>query len=236
MSKVLELQITCPQCSNEFEAKGHTLVDAADEADAEVRWELQEGSINMAQCPKCGANGLIPVPVILHEPEREILIAFVPNADAMDESTIGQIIGPMLESFISSVPEERQADYLYQPIVTDDPMALVMAARGESLDDEYEEEGFEDDDEEFDDEDEELTEEELAEIQARQLLLQNMLSLHPSDSLGRIGLMRDNRAIIDDMLVQLIGMVTQQAQSIQPEMVPVLNKITNEIEVFIASN
>jgi hypothetical protein len=48
--------------------------------------------------------------------------------------------------------------------------------------------------------------------------------------------LRENKDIVDDMLSQLIGIVTDQAQTIQPEAVPVLNKIMNEVEVFRASN
>ena len=36
MSQTLELQLTCPSCQTEFETTAHTLVDKADEADAEV--------------------------------------------------------------------------------------------------------------------------------------------------------------------------------------------------------
>src|SRR5689334_22854316 len=121
MSQSLELQLTCPQCGTEFETTGHTLVDAADEADAEVLWELQNGSLNVAKCPKCEASGFIPVPVVLHDPEREMLLAFVPNAQEMDEQSLGEMIGPVLQAFISAVPEEKQAEYLFHPIVTDDP-------------------------------------------------------------------------------------------------------------------
>jgi DNA-binding TFAR19-related protein (PDSD5 family) len=234
MSRILDLEITCPECGTEFEASGHTIVDAADSTDNNVLQELQEGSINIARCPNCKASGLIPVPVLLHEPVRELLLAFVPNAEEMNEEDISSLIGPMLESFISSIPEEKQGDYLFEPVVTDDPMALVMAARGETL--EEEEFEYDDDDDEYENDDgEELTEEELAEVQARQQLLQQLLSVDPLDSLTRISLLRQNQQIVDDMLVQLVSIVSDQARNIQPEAIPILNKILNEIEVFLAS-
>jgi hypothetical protein len=233
MSRVLDLEITCPECGTVFQASGHTVIDSADEADAEAFWALKEGSINIAHCPKCSASGFIPVPLVLHESEREMVLAFVPNAEEMSEETIGSMIGPILEGFLSSVPEEKQADYMFEPIVTDDPMALVMAARGESLEDyEYDEE----DDDEDDEEEEELTEEEMREIQARQALLQDLLQVPVADSLSRITMLRNNQTIVDDMLVQLIGIVTEQARAIQPDALQSLNKIMNEIEVFMASN
>ncbi len=232
MSKVLELQITCPRCNTEFESQGHTLVDFADEADSEVIYELQEGSINLARCPNCGASGLIPVPVILNHPERELLLAFVPNANEMNEEQVTGVVGPMLESYISTIPAERQADYMFEPVVTDDPMALVMAARGESLDEE-----FTDEDENYEggEEDEELSPEDMAAIQERQQLLQNLLMVDPNDSLGRISLLRNYGSIVDDLFTQLLDLVTDQAHKLQPEAVPVLNKIRNEVEVFLAS-
>jgi|GEM_PF-1757926 len=238
MSRVVDLDITCPRCGTAFSAHGHTLVDSSDEADTEVFYELQQGSINIARCPNCSASGLIPIPVILHHPEGELLLAFVPGAEQMSEEQVNSVVGPMLEGFINSVPPENQAEYLFEPIVTDDPMALVMASRGENLEENYEESGEGEELGEFeDDEEDELSPEEMQQIQVRQELLQRLLSHGgPMDSLTRIGILRENKDIVDDMLTQLIGIVTDQAQTIQPEAVSVLNKIMNEVEVFRASN
>jgi ribosomal protein S27AE len=237
MSRVVDLDITCPRCGTAFSAQGHTLVDSSDEADAEVFYELQQGSINIARCPNCSASGLIPIPVILHHPEGELLLAFVPGAEQMSEEQVNGVVGPMFEGFISAVPPEKQAEYLFEPIVTDDPMALVMAARGENLDENYEESGEGEEFGEFEDDEDELSPEEMQQIQVRQELLQKLLTHGGAmDSLTRIGILRENKDIVDDMLSQLIGIVTDQAQTIQPEAVPVLNKIMNEVEVFRASN
>ena len=239
MAQSFELQLTCPQCGTEFETTGHTLVDASDEADSEVLWQLQNGSLNIATCPKCEAKGLIPVPVVFHDAAQEMVLAFVPNAQEMDEQSLGQMIGPVLQAFISSVPEEKQADYLFHPIVTDDPAALQAAARGELSSEEfvegeedYEDEDYED--EEGGEEEEELSPEEQRQMQQRVELLQFLFE--SPDSLQRISTLRQYKHLVDDLFQQMIAVLLQQAQQTQPEIVSSLQKIMNEVEVFRASN
>jgi hypothetical protein len=239
MAQSLELQLTCPNCGTEFETKGHTIVDAGDEADAEVLWELQNGTLNVAHCPKCEAGGFIPIPVVYHDPQRELLLAFVPNANEMDEESLGGMIGPILQAFISSVPEDQQQDYLFRPIVTDDPVALQAAANGDLLGEEGFEEGssfdYGDEDEgDEEGEEEELSPEDQQEIQQRIQLLQRLMEAE--DSLQRITLLRSYKTIVDDLFQQMLGVLMQQAQNSQPMLVEQLQKIMNEIEVFRASS
>lgn len=234
MSQAFELQITCPRCGTEFETPGHTLVDAGDEAQAETLWQLQNGTLNVAECPKCQSKGLVPVPVVLHDPEREMLLAFVPSAQEMDEQTLGGVIGPILQTFIESVPEEQRAEYLFHPIVTDDPAALQAAARGELLGEEYEEGEEYDDEDEGDEEVDELSPEEQRQMQQRIELLQSLFE--SPDSLQRITTLREYKYLVDDMFQQMIEVLLQQAQQAQPEVIASLQKIMNEVEVFRASN
>ncbi len=230
MSQVFDLQITCPRCGTEFETTGHTIVDAADEADAEVLWQLQNGSLNMAECPNCQATGLLPVPVIYHDPKNELLLGFVPNSGDLDDDNLSNTIGPVLQGFITNVPEDKQADYLFHPIVTDDQEALIAAARGELTRDELMEAGEEDDDEA----EEELSPEEQAQMNERVELLQKLFQAN--DSLERITMLRQYKGIVDDILHQMLAVIVMQAEQSQPELLPTLQKIMNEIEVFRASS
>jgi hypothetical protein len=133
------------------------------------------------------------------------------------------------------VPEEQQADYLFHPIVTDDHAALQAAARGELLADSYaNDEEFDDDDEEDDEDDHELTPEEQRQMAQRVELLQALFE--SPDSLQRISTLRQYKFLIDDLFQQMIEILLQQALQNQPEIVPALQKIMNEVEVFRASN
>ena len=230
MSQIFDLQITCPRCGTEFETTGHTIVDAADEADAEVLWQLQNGSLNMAECPNCKATGLLPVPVIYHDPKNELLLGFVPNSDGLDDDNLSDTIGPVLQGFIANVPEDKQQDYLFHPIVTDDQEALIAAARGELTREDLMEAGTEEDD----DEAAELTPEEQAQMNQRVELLQKLFEAN--DSIERITMLRQHREIVDDILHQMLAVIVMQAEESQPELLPTLQKFMNEIEVFRASN
>lgn len=237
MAQSIELQLTCPQCSTEFSRPAYTIVDMGDEADSEVLWQLQNGTLNNITCPKCGAGGLIPIPVLLHVPEQKAMLVFAPGAQKMSEEQLAQAIGPLLQTFIMSVPEDKRADYLMEPVVTDDPAAFQAAARGEFVLDEAEpmEDGDEADaDDDDDDDDEELSPEEQNELMQRMSLVQSLFQA--TDSLERIGLMRQSKELVDEMFVEVIGTLTEQAEANQPALVVTLQKIMNEAEVFIASN
>ncbi len=239
MSQTKELELTCPQCNVEFSRPGHMVVDMADEADSEALWQLQNGSLNRVECPNCGAPGMIPIPVILNIPEQELLLLFVPGLEQMEQAQLNWTIQSAMQEFIEQLPEERQAEYLLQPIITDEITTLQQAARGEltaeDLMMEGEEDGeYDDDDSEDEEEGGELTEEEQQEMLERMNLLQQLFQA--SDSLERISFMRNSQPLVDDLFLEMIAIMSQQAETTQPEIIPILQKIMNEAEVFIASN
>lgn len=232
MSQILDLQITCPRCGTEFEAKGHTIVDTANEADAEALWQLQNGSLNMAECPNCKASGLLPIPVLYHDAASEMVLGFVPGSIDMNEEEMSNTLGAVLQNFIEGIPEEKQADYLYHLIVTDDQEALIAAARGEISRDQLLEHAELEEDE--DGEEVELTPEEQAEMNRRVELIQQLFET--TDSLQRIGLLRQNKHVVDDIFQEMLAVIVMQAEQSQPDLMPLLQKLTNEVEVFRASN
>jgi hypothetical protein len=236
MAQIVDINITCPRCSTEFEVGGFTVVDAGDEADAEALWQVQNGTFNRAICPNCQATGMIPIPMLLHVPEASLLLCFLPGADQFTEEQVTQLISPLLLEFIESKPDTEEFEYLQHPIVTDDLEAIVKAARGEIVvgdDGEFYIEEGEEGEEEGAFSPDELSDEEKQEIQVRMQLLQVLFQT--DDSLQRIGVLRDNKPLVDEFLVEMLDTLMQQAQMTQPEIVPSLNKIRNEVEVFVAS-
>lgn len=238
MSQALELSLTCPQCNTEFSHPAHTVVDMADEADSEALWQLQNGSLNKVACPNCQAGGIIPVPVVLNVPEKQLLLVFAPGASQMDENQLSDVIGPVLQPFLSALPEEKQAEYMFRPVITDDPAALQQAALGQLSGEDIigDDADFEDEDEDDDDlsEEEELSPEEQQDLSARMGLLQQLFTAQ--DSLERISVMRSQAGLVDELYLEVIALVTEQAEQAQPELIPTLQKMMNEAEVFIASN
>jgi hypothetical protein len=218
----------------------------ADEADSEALWQLQNGSLNRVACPKCQTGGIIPVPVILHAPAQQMLLVFAPGASEMEEAQLSEIIGPVLQPFLSGLPEDKQAEYMFRPIITDDPAALQQAALGQlssedimgdaseyDLDDAEDADDDEDEDE-YADDDAELSPEEQQDLTARMGLLQSLFGA--TDSLERISLMRGSADLVDELYLEVIALVTEQAGQAQPELLPTLQKMMNEAEVFMASN
>lgn len=238
MSQALELSLTCPQCGTEFSAEAHTIVDMANEADSEALWQLQNGTLNKIECPNCQTAGIIPVPLLLNSPEKEMLVVFVPGATQMDEMQLSELISPVLQPYLTNMPEDQQPEYMFRPIITDDPNVLQQAALGQLNGEDIigdASEYVEDEDLEGDAATEpELTAEEQQDLTARMNLLQQLFQA--GDSLERISLMRSQANLVDDLYLEVIGLITEQAQDAQPELIPTLQKMMNEAEVFIASN
>lgn len=236
MSQALELSLTCPQCGTEFSAEAHTIVDMANEADSEALWQLQNGTLNKIECPNCKTAGIIPVPLLLNSPEKELLVVFAPGATQMDEMQLSELISPVLQPYLGNLPEDKQAEYMYKPIITDDPTVLQKAALGEINGEDIMGDASEytEEDEDFEGGEPELSAEEQQDLTERMGLLQQLFQAN--DSLERISLMRAHAPLVDDLYLEVIGLITEQAQNAQPELIPTLQKMMNEAEVFIASN
>lgn len=238
MSQALELSLTCPQCGTEFSAEAHTIVDMANEADSEALWQLQNGTLNKIECPNCKTAGIIPVPLLLNNPEKELLVVFAPGATQMDEMQLSELISPVLQPYLGNLPEEKQAEYMFKPIISDDPTVLQRAALGEiNAEDIMGDASEYADEEDFEDGEggePELSPEEQQDLTERMGLLQQLFQAN--DSLERISLMRAHAQLVDDLYLEVIGLITSQAQDAQPDLIPTLQKMMNEAEVFIASN
>ena len=91
----------------------------------------QNGTLNKIECPNCQTAGIIPVPLLLNSPEKEMLVVFAPGATQMDETQLSELISPVLQPFLSEMPEDKQAEYMFRPIITDDPAVLQQAALGQ---------------------------------------------------------------------------------------------------------
>jgi hypothetical protein len=79
----------CPNCQAELEQEGYIIIDALDEGPVEA---LFSGEVNIATCPQCGNQMRLPIPLIYHNGEQQLLIAYVPNAGEMSQEDLTQTI------------------------------------------------------------------------------------------------------------------------------------------------
>lgn len=106
-------QIRCPQCSNPIQARIEQVVDVSQDPAAKAR--LLSGSLNLVRCPNCGFEGQIATPLVYHDPEKELLITFVPSQVPLEKDKQERVIGRLINEIIDRLPAEKRKGYLLQP-------------------------------------------------------------------------------------------------------------------------
>ncbi|MFP3895273.1 MAG: CpXC domain-containing protein [Anaerolineales bacterium] len=106
-------QVTCPQCNRNFVVSIQTIIDVGEEP--ELKEKLLRGELNYAECPDCGAGGVISTPLLYHDPEKELLISFIPPQLDMSTDEREELVGHLINSVMNNLPEEERKGYFFQP-------------------------------------------------------------------------------------------------------------------------
>ncbi len=122
--------VTCPVCKGQFGAELHSIVDVSQ--DPRLKALLLQGRLNVAGCPHCGNAGFLGAPFLYHDPDKEMLLCFVPNSPAvqMDQQ---KIIGDLTNHLLNSLPPEKRKAYLLQPkifLTLDGLIEAILQADG----------------------------------------------------------------------------------------------------------
>ena len=76
---------------------------------------LLRGAANIAICPSCGYQSQIAMPIVYHDPEKELLLTYFPQELNMSLPEQQKIIGPLITKVVNSLPPEKKKGYLFQP-------------------------------------------------------------------------------------------------------------------------
>ena len=106
-------QVRCPNCQSPVQAEVHQLIDAG--ANPNLKAHLLSGSLNTAQCPACGTQWQIAAPLVYHDPEKELLLTYVPVEVNQPKDQTERQIGQMINEATESLPMEQRKAYLLQP-------------------------------------------------------------------------------------------------------------------------
>lgn len=107
------MQVSCPNCGSPARARVYHIIDAAEQP--ELKEALLAGQLNLFQCPSCGAAGAMDAPLVYHDPEKELLLAYVPmglNLGAQDEE---RFIAQATNAILNNTPQEQRKGYLLRP-------------------------------------------------------------------------------------------------------------------------
>ena len=103
----------CPRCGGQMIADVQQIFDVG--VDPMDKERLLRGAANIAVCPSCGYQSQIAMPIVYHDPEKELLLTYFPAELNMSLPEQQKIIGPLITKVVNSLPPEKKKGYLFQP-------------------------------------------------------------------------------------------------------------------------
>lgn len=108
-----QTRTNCPRCRQPIMAEINQLLDVS--SDPQAKQMLLSGQINLAQCPACGYQGMIPTPIVYHDAEKELLLTFFPPEIGLPINEQEKLIGPLINQVMNRLPQEKRKAYLLRP-------------------------------------------------------------------------------------------------------------------------
>lgn len=108
-----KIQTSCPNCRQPIVTEIFQVVDV--KQDPRLKELLLSGAINIAQCPVCGFQGQLPVPIVYHDGEKELLLTFTPPNSNKTIEEKESALAPLLKQVTDSLTPEERKGYLFQP-------------------------------------------------------------------------------------------------------------------------
>ncbi len=105
--------IKCPHCSKPTAVHIEQIFDY--NVNPSALNVLFDDTINAIHCNNCGFYGKIAVPIVYHDPDKELLLTFVPSELGLPRDDQEKIIGNLIKVIIESLPSEKRKGYLLNP-------------------------------------------------------------------------------------------------------------------------
>jgi len=105
--------IACPNCRQSIVAEIDRLFDVNE--DSTARQRLLSGVFNIVNCPYCGFKGQASTPIVYHDPEKELLLTYIPPDINIPHNEQERVIGAMINQITNRLPQEKRKGYLLQP-------------------------------------------------------------------------------------------------------------------------
>ena len=106
-------QVNCPNCKQPVVVEVQQLFDVA--KDPLAKQKLLTNAVNFLRCPTCSYQGLLGLPVVFHDPEKELLLTFFPPDLNKTVNEQEKQIGPLISKIMDGLPKEKRKAYLFQP-------------------------------------------------------------------------------------------------------------------------
>ena len=106
-------QVRCPKCQTSFVVEVRTLIDVGEEPD--LKQQFLRGQVNYAKCPQCGSGGVMSTPLVYHDPDKELLVSYVPAELGLSADQREKYVGSLVKAVMDNLPPEERKAYFLQP-------------------------------------------------------------------------------------------------------------------------
>ena len=204
-----KLQTQCPNCGQPITADVNQLIDVGQ--NPQLKERLLSGQLNVAQCQTCGFQGQLPVPLVYHDPDEELLLTFTPPEMNLSMEEREQKLAPLIQKVTENLPQEERKAYLFQPqtmMTMDSLIKNVLQAEG-------------------------VTEEMIEEQQERMNLLERLLATEGDE---QVALIQKNEDLIDREFFGIFSQIAQrliasQDQGVIQKIQSLQDNLLNETDV-----
>ena len=177
-----QTQTACPRCRQPILAQVEQLFDL--NTDPQAKQRLLSGQINYARCPSCGYEGMLSIPVVYHDPAKELLLTYFPTELGLPINDQERMIGPLINQVVNNLkPEERKA-YVLRP-----QSMLTFQTMVEKI---LEGDG--------------ITKEDIQKSQQRMSLLERLISISPA---SRVDFIKQEEANFDQPFFVLLSRIIE---------------------------
>jgi hypothetical protein len=104
-----KITINCSACGQPYAAEIRTMIDTT--LDPEGKTLLLTGRLNSAICPHCNSTNVIAMPLLYHDPIKEVLITYVPMELNLNKDQQEKAVGDLL----NQLPKDNFKGYMFNP-------------------------------------------------------------------------------------------------------------------------
>lgn len=175
-------QINCPNCGQPIVADVEQLIDVGQ--NPQLKQAFIGGMVNMANCPHCQYQGSLATPLVYHDPEKELLLTFIPPEMNMSRDEQERVVGPLITKVVENLPQEQRKGYLFSPksmLTQKGMLEYILEADG-------------------------ITKEMLEEQEQRMGLIQRLMTASED---GRLKIIKQEDEMIDDQFFALFSRLAE---------------------------
>ncbi len=182
MSKI---QTQCPRCKSPVIADVEQVFDL--NVNPQAKQRLLSGQVNVIHCQTCGYEGMLGTPMVYHDPQKELLLTFVPSEMGLPVNEQERLLGPLINQVVNQLPLEKRKAYLLRPqtmLTFQTMIERILEADG-------------------------ITRQMIDDQQKRLNLLQRILSTPQAES--RLEIIKQEEALIDSSMFSIITRLIESA-------------------------